>query len=299
MPLKKSSLQPITCAAATYDFGGVTTANDYFLKVENLVREAAQNHAQVLLLPEYAGYEWAWTLGDDEAQVLKTLPRAMDDYCARLEEMAMRYHLTLIPGTLPSYNPILQKFMNRAFVFSKTGKTGHQDKICLTESEKADGYYGESQLQTVFKADWGCFGIAICYDVEFQSVVSNLVRHGADFIFVPSYTPSRASMNRVEISARARAHENQCYVMKSSARGSVADWGEFAIGAASIYGPIAKGFNDTGEQSNISNAQNLFIAHCDMESLSLIRSSDDVTLYHQQAVLLDRFIDLRKASTNT
>lgn len=88
--------QPLICAAAAYDFGGATCADDYFLKVETLARKAPQNQAHVLLLPKYAGYEGALTLGFNEKTVLSALPQAMDDYCACLEEIAARHNLMLI-----------------------------------------------------------------------------------------------------------------------------------------------------------------------------------------------------------
>lgn len=76
---------------------------------------------------------WARTLGLDEEYIAQPLPRAMDDYCAGLEEIAA-LHLAIIPGTLPSYDATLHKFMKCALVFSKNGRTQHQDKINLTES---------------------------------------------------------------------------------------------------------------------------------------------------------------------
>ena len=63
----------------------------------------------------------------------------------------------------------------------------------------------------VFDTALGRIGVSICYDSEFPLHVRAQVTAGARLILIPSCTSTPAGFNRVRLSARARAVENQCY----------------------------------------------------------------------------------------
>ena len=76
---------------------------------------------------------------------------------------------------------------------------------------------------TLFEDSWGSFGIQICYDVEFALGSQLLCSAGASLIVSPSCTETIRGATRVHIGARARALENQCYVVVSQTVGN-AEW---------------------------------------------------------------------------
>lgn len=287
--------QAITCGALNYRFGNVKNASDYFQKIEMLLRTARGHAIDALLLPEYAGQEWSWTLADDEPTIFKMLPKETDYYLEQMGALAKQYAITLIPGTIPIINTTTGKFTNRAYVFSPKGDIiGWQDKISLTQSEIADGFYEEGKVLTVFSTEWGNFAILICYDLEFPELALHLMAQNVDYIFAPTYTPSRAGFNRVQISARARAHENQCFVIHATAEGQLGKLDEYAIGKSGIYGPIIEQYAPSGR---FETWVDLMCYHtCTTNFLEKLRKHGEVRTYHDQSRLMKRSIDINKVT---
>ncbi len=100
----------------------------------------------------------------------------------------------------------------------------------------------------IFSTPWGRIGIAICYDVEFPPLVRAQTEAGAWLILAPSCTDSIHGFNRVRLSARARALENQCFVAIAPTVGlapALATLDE-NHGYAAIFGPVDRGFPADG-----------------------------------------------------
>jgi predicted amidohydrolase len=74
------------------------------------------------------------------------------------------------------------------------------------------------------------------------------VAAGAKLILIPTCTDTQAGFNRVTLSARARAIENQCFVAVIPLVGS-APWSatiDTNLGHSAIYGPCDHGFAPHG-----------------------------------------------------
>jgi predicted amidohydrolase len=99
---------------------------------------------------------------------------------------------------------------------------------------------------------------------------------------VPSCTDTLAGYNRVRIGARARALENQCYLVQSPTVGT-APWSEAVdcnIGAAAAYAPVDRGFPCDGLIVEGSmNAAQWVHAQLDTEALQTVRASGQVFNY--------------------
>jgi predicted amidohydrolase len=90
--------------------------------------------------------------------------------------------------------------------------------------------------------------INVCYDSEFPLFARRQAEAGALMVLVPSCTDTLAGYHRVRIGCRARALENQFYVVQSVLLGKCA-WSELIdenTGAAGIYGPVDIGFPSDG-----------------------------------------------------
>lgn len=84
-------------------------------------------------------------------------------------------------------------------------------------------------------------GILICYESEFPELARELALNGADILLVPSLTLNARGAARVEICAKARAVENQVYVVCSTNQAQLSIPVEkpiCAVGQSGIYGPI-------------------------------------------------------------
>lgn len=237
----------IKIAACQYRLDPSLDWSEYTQKIERLIQEAKATDAQLVLLPEYAGIEIAENNFDEDGALFSHLQMLLPQYLAFYQTLADQYGLYIQPGTIVAADSS-HYFRNRAYFFGPNGKYHYQDKLHFVSSEKENNLLQPGEKQTLFKTALGAIGIAVCYDSEFPEVVSKLVQQGAMLILVPSYTPGIKSFHRVFYACRARAIENQCYIMMSCAVGNVkfSDSHHQLIGQANIFSPIDDGFPDDG-----------------------------------------------------
>ena len=217
-------------------------------KFDSLVAQGSQGGAHMLVMPEYASMELA-AAGPGAGNVTAELR----DICAQrpallalYQQAARRHNLWLLPGTLPWDEG--GRVRNRAPLISPDGRTRFQDKSIMTRFEAEQWSVQGGLPPRVFETPWGRVGIAICYDVEFPNLVRAQVQAGANLILTPSCTDSFHGFNRVGLSARARALENQCFVAVAP---TVGDAPALATldenhGYAAVFGPVDRGFAADG-----------------------------------------------------
>lgn len=75
---------------------------------------------------------------------------------------------------------------------------------------------------------WGRLGMSICFDLRFPELYRRLRLMGAELIAAPSAFTQKTGQVHWELLLRARAVENQCYVLAG------AQWGEHGGGRASF-----------------------------------------------------------------
>lgn len=270
-----TSPQTVRVAAAQYPVHSITEADQLAAKLDRWIAEAAAAGAKLVAFPEFAGMEFA-SLADrrrvsdrrdlarhklgplpvavatrrkepspqwETAAVQAALPKFMEIHA----ELAARHNVYILAGSLPVLNDP-GGIRNRAYFFGPSGHVGHQDKIVPTrwEREVWDVRSGD-QIRTQ-DTDFGPVGIAICYDVEFPMVARLQAEAGARIILAPCCCDSLRGYYRVRVGARARALENQAYVIQTPTVGEAA-WSSTigtCIGAAGIYGPPDLGPNVNG-----------------------------------------------------
>ncbi|KWO55348.1 carbon-nitrogen hydrolase family protein [Burkholderia territorii] len=185
-----------------------------------LIAEAAGEGAQLVLLPEYFCF-----MGHRDTDKLALAEPYRDGPIQRfLSEAAQRHGVWVIGGTLPLKASEPDRVLNTTLVFDPSGhEAARYDKIHLFNFEKGDESFDEARTiragDTVvaFDAPFGRVGLSVCYDLRFPE----LYRRMGDcaLIVVPSaftYTTGRAHW---EMLLRARAVENQCYVLAAAQGG--------------------------------------------------------------------------------
>lgn len=186
-----------------------------------LVAAAVADGASVVSLPEY----WP-LLGMHErdklahAEVAGTGPMQ-----AALSAMAAEHRIWLAGGTVPLRSPQDDKVWNTLLVFDPDGRqAARYDKIHLFSFSRGAESYDESRTidagSTVRSVDTpiGRIGLSVCYDLRFPELYRALGE--CTLIVVPSaftWTTGRAHW---EILLRARAVENQCYVLAAAQGGT-------------------------------------------------------------------------------
>lgn len=140
---------------------------------------------------------------------------------------------------------------------------------------------GDSKL-TVFETEFGKVGVSICFDVEFPQFAKELCAKGVKILLAPSCTETMKGLHRVHVGARARALENQCYVVVSQTIGE-ALW-SLAVdknqGIAAVFAPPDLGFPDDGIliQGELNKSSWVY-AELDLEKVDTVREKGSVFNY--------------------
>jgi deaminated glutathione amidase len=200
-----------------------------------LVREAAERGARLVVLPEV----FAWRgPGADEAAVVEPIPGATTDALAAL---ARTLGIWLCAGSLLERGPEGAHAYNTSCLFDPHGTlVARYRKIHLfdvdlpgrvTVRESATRAPGEEPVAVA--TELGTLGLSVCYDLRFPELYRRLARAGAEVLLVPSAFTFPTGAAHWEVLCRARAIENQCYLIAPDQTGTsphgFADWGDSLI----------------------------------------------------------------------
>lgn len=185
-----------------------------------LVAEAAAAGARLVALPEYFPLITA-----DETAKVRIRERdgegPLQDF---LRETARRHQVCLVGGTIPLAACAADKVRNSTLVYDARGeRIARYDKVHLFGFQKGEECYDESQTIEAgrevvrFESPAGPTGLSICYDLRFPELFRAM--GAVNLIVLPAaftYTTGRAHW---EVLLRARAIENQCYVLAAAQGG--------------------------------------------------------------------------------
>ena len=211
---------------------------------ESLVAQAAAAGAQLVLLPEYF-----CLLGQRDTDKLALAEAAGSGPIQQfLADTARTHGLWLLGGTLP----VAQddgRVLNRCCVYAPDGsEAAHYDKLHLFAYDNGRERYDEGRtlragsqavaVQVVPPHGGASLrvGLSICYDLRFPELYRGLMQPPCDLLVVPSaftYTTGQAPW---ELLLRARAVENQCYVL-AAAQGGKHENGRRTWGHSMVIDP--------------------------------------------------------------
>ena len=188
---------------------------------ERLTREAVDQGATLVLLPENFG--------------LMAL-RAQDKVAAKerdgdgpqqafLSQTAAATRTFVIGGSVPIACEDPTRTRQSLLVYGPTGeRVARYDKIHLFRFKHGHEDYDEAKTiiagdaPTTFDAPCGKVGLSICYDVRFPELYRAL--DDVALLVVPAAFTARTGAAHWETLLRARAIENQCYVLASAQTGT-------------------------------------------------------------------------------
>lgn len=208
--------------------------------VRRLVAEAVSAGARLILLPEY----WAiMGIKDSDKVACAETPGAgpIQQFMAAL---AREHAIWLIGGTLPLQSDQVGKVLNTTLVFDDQGnQVARYDKIHLFGFSNGSESYDES-LTIVpgsevggFDAPLGRIGLSVCYDLRFPELYRAL--GACALIVVPAAFTHTTGLAHWEVLLRARAIENQCYVL-AAAQGGLHPNGRRTWGHSMLIDPWGK-----------------------------------------------------------
>ena len=202
-----------------------------------LVAEAAASGATLVTLPEY----WPIMGRADTDKVGHAEQPGQGPIQDFMAEAAREHGIWLIGGTLPLVSNDAGKVMNTTLVYDPQGKSvSRYDKIHLFGFTKGSESYDEARTivpgesVVMFDAPFGRVGLAICYDLRFPELFRAMGE--CTLMVVTAAFTHTTGMAHWEVLLRARAIENQCYVL-ASAQGGLHPNGRRTFGHSMLIDP--------------------------------------------------------------
>jgi len=168
---------------------------------------------------------------------------------AFLADTARRLGLWIVAGTVPvAVDGDPSRVWAASLVFDDAGRQrARYDKIHLFDVDlpnAAGERYRESRTIahgdpagcTVIDTPAGRLGLSVCYDLRFPELYRRLAVAGAEILCVPAAFTARTGAAHWDILLRARAIENQCYVLAPGETGEHAG-GRQTWGHSMVVGP--------------------------------------------------------------
>jgi len=206
-------------------------------RAEALIREAVSAGADLVSLPEL------WSChGLDEVyhENAEPVPGPTTEFLGGLVRELGVY---LLGGSILEGEPRTERMSNTSTFFDPSGElTAVYRKIHLFDVKVSDREYLESaniapgkDIVTA-KAGPATLGLSVCYDVRFPELYRLLALRGAEILAVPAAFTLQTGKDHWEILLRARAIENQAFVIAPAQWGQKAD-GRWTYGRSTIVDP--------------------------------------------------------------
>lgn len=235
-------------------------------KTEGLVRLAAARGARLVALPEV--FNWRGKRAE-EAAAAESLEGPT---VTLMGGLARELEIYLLAGSITEHVPGQSRRHNTSVLFGPDGaRLAVYRKIHLfdvdlpgrvTVKESDVKIPGEDVVTATTRL--GTVGLSICYDLRFPELYRRLTFAGARLLMIPSAFTFPTGEAHWDTLIRARAIENQCYVV-----------------APAQFGPNVHGFSDYGNSmivdpwgrvlARASDQEGVVIAPVDMEYLERVR----------------------------
>ncbi len=235
-------------------------------KAENLIRLAAARGARLVGLPEV--FNWRGKRAEEAAAA-----ESLDGVTLTLMAgLARELEIHLLAGSITEHIPGQPKRYNTSVLLGPDGRQAAvyrkihlfdvdlPGRLTIKESDAKVAGVDVVSIQTALAT----IGLSVCYDLRFPELYRRLAFAGARIITIPSAFTFPTGEAHWEVLMRARAIENQCYVI-----------------APAQYGPNVHGFSDYGNSmivdpwgrvlARAADIEGVVVAPVDLEYLERVR----------------------------
>lgn len=253
------------CAAAVQLCAG-SDKRVNFATAERLVRQAVQYGASLVVLPEVFG--WRGARGE-EREAAESIPGPTSE---RLAALARELGIHLVGGSILERVPDSDKPYNTSVVLDPTGQLiGRYRKTHLFDVDipgqvtiRESDTRARGQDIVVVPTPLAAVGLAVCYDLRFPELFRRLSEAGAQIVCLPSAFTFPTGAAHWEVLLRARAIENQVYIIAPDQIGrspsGVNDYGHSLI--VDPWGTVI---------ARAANTETVIVAEIDLDYLVRVR----------------------------
>lgn len=236
------------------------------VRAATLVRTAAARGARLVVLPEVFPWRGPRT---EEAAHAEPIPGPTTGAMAAV---ARECGVHLCMGSMLEAAPGADRTFNTSVLLGPDGGILAQyrkihlfdvelpGRVCVRESDaRAPG-----DQTVVVPTPLGRLGLSICYDLRFPELYRRLVHAGAEILLVPSAFTFPTGAAHWEVLCRARAIENQCWLLAANQTGQsphgFADYGNSLI--VDPWGTVT---------ARLGDGEGIALAEIDLEQLARVR----------------------------
>lgn len=199
-------------------------------RAAELVRAAAADGAKLICLPENVAFLRTATQ-DNFGETLDG--RIVRHFAALAREL----QVAILIGSLQEATSEVHRVHNTSVLLDETGavvqayRKVHLFDIDIPGSvtQRESDHVTPGSEAVVADLFGTRFGMSVCYDLRFPELYRRLLDQGAEAIFIPAAFTLQTGKDHWEVLLRARAIENQCYVIAPG------QWGHHG-GARHSYG---------------------------------------------------------------
>lgn len=236
-------------------------------EAEGWLRQAARLGARLVVLPEV----FIWRGNKKfERDCAEPIPGPTSE---RLAALALELKIFLLAGSILEAIPDSAKAYNTSLLFDPAGELlARYRKIHLFDVDLANGVSLRESDSRAHGSDvvaapteLGTMGLSVCYDLRFPELYRGLADRGAQLICVPSAFTAFTGQAHWETLLRARAIENQAFII-----------------AADQFGKSPKSFECHGHSmivdpwgmilAELPDGAGVITAEIDLEQLAKVRA---------------------------
>jgi predicted amidohydrolase len=246
----------------------LTSVLDYKINlktISNFLKEAKELGAVAAFLPE------VFYSMSDGVTPTPYLIDGENEHFNEIKKLATEFQIALVGGSAATLKN--GKVVNRAYNFDKAGvDLGHYDKINLFACDLPNKKISEANNYTagtdekIIELDGHKIGLGICFDMRFSEMGLNYRKAGAEILTYPAAFTVPTGKAHWHTLLRARAIENQCYVIAS------AQWGHHnekmqTYGHSLVIDPWGEVLLDLTEGEKVG------VVDLDFSKIELVRKS--------------------------
>jgi predicted amidohydrolase len=253
--------------AGAVQLNSTDDAEQNLATADRLVRRAAALGAELVCLPE------KWTVLGQPEHLRAGAQSLEGEAISWARSVARELGIDLVAGSIVEARTGREKHGNTSVHVGPDGEVrATYRKLHLFDVEIDGTVYAESDTDEAGSeivvsqlADGTALGLSICYDLRFPELFRALAVRGAQIVTLPSAFTLPTTRDHWEILVRARAIENQCFMIAPNQIG--AHPGGFRSGGRSLivdpWGVVLAGAPD---------AETVIVAELDLDRVAAVRA---------------------------
>jgi predicted amidohydrolase len=234
---------------------------------ERLIDEAVGGGAKMVALPEHFSCGGVAQIQRENAELI------WGPTVERLRNKAASAGIYLVAGSLAERVPDSDRVFNTSVLIDPRGEiTATYRKIHLFDVELNDqpavresDFFQAGDSIVAARTDYGTVGLTVCYDLRFPEIYRALAVGGAEIIFVVSSFMASTGRYHWEPLLRARAIENQVFIVAPDQAGPVPGTSVLRYGHSAIVDPWGTAL------AQASDGEGVITAEIDLERLTAVR----------------------------